>query len=159
MTGFFIEKHRARIVRRVFRQYINSYREYIEIAEKRSFELAPERKLEWQNVFRLQRLLNECRELRFEHLSQQATMDWASLRSLTSISERLDKDWRQEEEELLVVINANYKNVVKELADIQSKWNPNGLGNSTRVVDQDHIYCEALQALAERNKKLEAQLK
>jgi hypothetical protein len=158
MIGYFREKNRAGTIRRIFRKYVNSYREYLKTAEQRSFELAPERKRAWQNVFRLQHLLNDCQALRFEYLSQRAKMDWDALRSLSSISDRLEKEWKKEEEEALLEINSTYKNFVEEIADIQSKWNPNALGSSSRVVDQDQIYCDARQALAERTQKLEAQL-
>jgi hypothetical protein len=158
MLRFFTKKSRATMVQEVFRKYVESYRQYLKIAERRAIELAPDRKVAWQNVFRLQHLLKERQALRFEYLFGRDKFDEGTLGSLTSIAARLDNGWSEEEEAKLKESLSIYRGIAQEIEDIQSKWDSNALGDSSRVVDQDMKYCDARRALADRTRKIEAQL-
>jgi hypothetical protein len=158
MISYITAKYRVATVRRIFREYVESYREYLKLAERRSLELAPERILAWQAAFRLQNLLNERQGLRFEYLALGGKFEPIDLRSLSSISERLDGRWSASEEASLMDSDITYKKVCQEIVEIQSKWDPNALGDSGRAVDQDLKYCDARRSLADRTRKLEARL-
>jgi hypothetical protein len=158
MIRYFTTKSRANIVHDVFRKYVESYRQYLKIAERRAVELSPDRALAWQNVFRLQHLLKERQALRFEYLFGRDKFDRVTLRSLSSITARLDNGWSEAEEAELKENLLIYREISQEIEDIQSKWDSNALGDSSRVVDQDLKYCDARQALADRTRKLGARL-
>jgi hypothetical protein len=158
MLRYFTKKNPATVVQEVFREYVESYRQYLKIAERRAIELSPDRKLAWQNVFRLQNLLKERQALRFEYLFGRDKFDGVNLRSLSSIAARLDNGWSEADEAELKENLSAYRGISQEIEDIQSKWDSNALGDSSRVVDQDLKYCDALRALADRTRKLEARL-
>jgi hypothetical protein len=158
MLRYFTKKNPATVVQEVFREYVESYRQYLKIAERRAIELSPDRKLAWQNVFRLQNLLKERQALRFEYLFGRDKFDGVNLRSLSSIAARLDNGWSEADEAELKENLSTYRGISQEIEDIQSKWDSNALGDSSRVVDQDLKYCDALRALADRTRKLEARL-
>jgi hypothetical protein len=158
MLRYFVKKDGATIVHDVFRKYVESYRQYLKVAQRRAIELFPDRKLAWQNAFRLQHLLKEREALRFEYLFGRNKFDGVDLRSLSSIAARLDNGWSEAEEAEIKENLSVYTSVAREIEDIQSKWDADALGDSSRVVDQDLKYCDARRALAERTRKLEAQL-
>jgi hypothetical protein len=158
MLRYFSKKNGATIVHDVFRKYVESYRQYLKIAERRAIALSPDRKLAWKNVFRLQHLLKEREALRFEYLFGRDKFDGVNLRSLSSIAARLDNGWSEAEEAELEESLAIYRGISREIEDIQSTWDPNALGDSSRVVDQDLKYCDARRALADRTRKLEVRL-
>jgi len=158
MLRFFTKKSRATVVQEVFRKYVESYRQYLKIAARRAIELSPDRELAWQNVFRLQHLLKEREALRFEYLFGRDKFDGVTLSSLSNIAARLDNGWSEPEEAELKESLSIYGSISREIEDIQSKWDSNALGDSSRVVDQDMKYCDARRALADRTRKLEAQL-
>jgi hypothetical protein len=158
MLRYFTKKKPATVVQEVFREYVESYRQYLKIAERRAIELSPDRKLAWQNAFRLQNLLKERQALRFEYLFGRDKFDGVNLRSLSSIAARLDNGWSEADEAELKENLSIYRGISQEIEDIQSKWDPNALGDSSRAVDQDLKYCDALRTLADRTRKLEARL-
>jgi hypothetical protein len=158
MLRYFTKKNPPTVVQEVFREYVESYRQYLKIAERRAIELSPDRKLAWQNVFRLQSLLKERQALRFEYLFGRDKFDGVNLRSLSSIAARLDNGWSEADEADLKENLSTYRGISQEIEGIQSKWDSNALGDSSRVVDQDLKYCDALRDLADRTRKLEARL-
>jgi hypothetical protein len=150
--------NRATVVHDTYKKSVESYRQYLKIAERRAIELSPERKLAWQTVFRLQRLLNERQASRFEYLFGRGKFDGVTWKSLSSITERLDKGWSEAEEADLKENVSSYRDASREIEDLQSNWDSNVLGDSSRVVDQDLQYSAARRALAERTRKLQARL-
>jgi hypothetical protein len=148
MIYYFIPKKPR--VQRIFRNYVAAYRDYLKIAKRRASAVSPDRKLAWQNVFRLQHLLKEREFLRFNYLFAAEKFDKETLKSLSSIAERLDKGWSEVEEGWLNEKLSTYRRLSREIRDIQSKWDPNALGDSSRVLDQDSKFCDALRMLADR---------
>jgi hypothetical protein len=152
------DKKRATVVYQTFRDYLGSYREYLQIAERRAVELLPERKLAWQTVFRLQRLLNERQTLRFEYLFGRGKFDEVTWKSLSSIAERLDGGWSEVEEADLKENLSSYRDASQRIERIQANWDSNLLGDTSRVLDQDLQYSDARRALAERTRSLQARM-
>lgn len=157
-SGTIGDVKRATVVRDTYTKYVESYRKYLKAAERRAIELSPERKVAWQTVFRLQRLLNERQASRFEYLFGRGKFDDVTWKSLSSITERLDKGWSEAEEAELKENVSSYRDASLEIAEIQSNWDSNVLGGSSRIVDQDQQYSAARRALAERTRKLQARL-
>jgi hypothetical protein len=151
--------HRAAIVHDIFRRSQKSYLDFVDAAERRAIEVSPDKKVAWQTIFRLQRLLKKRQSWRFEYLFGRAQFDEMTLRSLTNIEERLDQGWRESEEADLKARIGSYGDLAREIDDIQSKWDPHAVDGATRVLDQDSKYREARLALADRAQKLATEMK
>jgi len=99
---------------------VNSYLEFLKIADRRALKLSPSHKQAWQNAFNLQRLLKRRQSSRFEYLYAHGKFDATSFKSLDSISERLDKGWTDAEEVDLTERMAAYRHDSRAIEEIQS---------------------------------------
>jgi hypothetical protein len=91
------------IVRDIYRKYLKSSRNFMQLAEQRAIEVSPDQKPHLLNCFRLQHLWAEQRSIRFQHLLKSKSCDCALFKSLDEISQRLDKDWSAEEDSVLQI--------------------------------------------------------
>jgi hypothetical protein len=153
-----VTKSRAAQIHDTFRKWVESYFDFLKIAEQRAFIVTPDYKLAWQNAFRLQRLLQEQRALRFEYWFGRGDIDQQACQSLDCIATRLDEGWTHEEEATLAKNLPLYREISSEITDIKSKWIPM-LKDAGRTLEKDTKYSEARRALAERSQKLGAQLR
>jgi hypothetical protein len=148
-------KSRATLAYDTFAKWVDSYLEFLKIAERRALKVSPAYKQAWQNAFRLQRLLQRRQTSRFKYLFAGGKLDFAILRSLDNIAERLDKGWTAVEEADLRECNAAYRNESRAIEDINSKWDPHALDDARQLLENDSKYREARLALAERSRNLE----
>ena len=147
-------KSRANIVYDTFIKWVNSYQDFLRIAERRALKVSPAYKQAWQNAFSLQRLLKRRQSLRFKYLFAGGKLDFATIKSLDSITERLDKGWTEVEETDLRQCMAAYRDDSRAIEDIQSKWDPHALDDARQLLENDSQYREARLALSERAQKL-----
>jgi hypothetical protein len=148
-------KNQATLAYDTFDKWVNSYLEFLKIAERRALKVSPAHKQAWQNAFNLQRLLKRRQSLRFKYLFAGGKLDFATFKSLDSIVERLEEGWTKAEEADLRERNATYRDDSRAIGDIQSKWDPHALDDARQLLENDSKYREARLALAERSRKLE----
>jgi hypothetical protein len=152
------KKNRATIAYETFHKSQEAYVAFLRVAEGRALQVSPGHKLAWQNAFRSQHLLKRRQTLRFEYLYANDLFDDMTLRSLSSINERLDIGWTKAEESALKEGQPSYRDISREIEDIQSKWDPHTLDGPRPLLEKDSKYLDARQALAERARKLAVQL-
>ena len=121
-------------------------------------KVVPDRKLAWQNAFRLQRLLIERQILRLQYLYEGGVFCNGLWKSLTSIEKRLDQEWSEDEEATLKEGKPIYDNVSREIQDCRLRFDPAALVDAARVLERDVKYRDARLAHVERMKKLREQL-
>lgn len=148
-------KSQAALAYDTFAKWVNSYLEFLKIAERRALKVSPAHKQAWQNAFNLQRLLKRRQSIRFKYLFAGGKLDFATFKSLDSIAERLDKGWTEVEEGDLRERNVAYSEDSRAIEDIHAKWDPHALDDARQLLENDSKYREARLALAERSRKLE----
>jgi hypothetical protein len=148
-------KSQAALAYDTFAEWVNSYLEFLKIAERRALKVSPAHKQAWQNAFNLQRLLKRRQCIRFKYLFAGGKLDFATFKSLDSIAERLDKGWTEVEEGDLRERNAAYREDSRTIEDIHSKGDPHAFDDARQLLENDSKYREARLALAERSRKLD----
>jgi hypothetical protein len=151
-------KNRAAKVHDIFLKYLKSYRTFVDLAEKRAIKVSPETKRASQVAFRLQRLLNERQTLRFEFLFTSKKLEPLEMQTLSSIETRIDAGWTEAEESDLMLNFSSYKNIAREINDLNAAMDPGALARRRAVLEKDSKYLEARLALAERARKLMNQM-
>jgi hypothetical protein len=136
-------KSQAALAYDTFAKWVNSYLEFLKIAERRALKVSPAHKQAWQNAFNLQRLLKRRQSIRFKYLFAGGKLDFATFKSLDSIAERLDKGWTEVEEGDLRERNAAYREDSRAIEDIHSKWDPHALDDARQLLENDSKYREA----------------
>ena len=144
----------AAIAYDTFTQWVNSYLEFLDSAERRALKVSPAHRHAWQNAFALQRLLEQRQASRFKYLFALGKLEIANFKSLDSIAERLDTGWTETEEADLKERMAGYRDDSRVIEDIQSKWDPHALDDARQLLENDPKYREARLALSERSRKL-----
>jgi hypothetical protein len=156
---FIRDRRQASSVQNLFRESNNSYREFLNIAERRAIEVLPDYRLVWQNAYRLQNLLLSRTHLRFEYLKGNRQLDSVTSRSIASIEERLDKAWTVAEEAKLKERLPLYREISCEIDDIKSKWDPLAISaEMISALERDSEYRKARIALSEGAQKRQAKL-
>jgi hypothetical protein len=124
-------------IREAFREYIESSRRHLTVAEQCSIKGWPDRKTELRNCFRLQELFCQREELRFEHV---ISGDWvadAVYASLSSITKRLRDDWSAADELGLTSTNSLYKSIAAEIEACQASHSPDLVDGPLRSMQED----------------------
>jgi hypothetical protein len=137
-----------------FIKWVDSYLEFLKIAERRALKVTPAHKHAWQNAFTLQRLLKRRQSFRFKYLFACGKIDMASFASLDSIAKRLDEEWTGAEEADLRDHMSAYRDDSRAIEDMHSKWNPHALDDARQLLEDDSKYREARLALSEGARKL-----
>jgi hypothetical protein len=149
---------RATTVGDIFRMYSESYRQFLEIAEQCAIKRSPNHKLMLQVTFGLQDVLNKRQALRFEYLLRGNTFVSEVWKSLSRISERLEKEWGEEEEAALKK-NKAYADVLREIEALQVKLDPAAITEPLHALERDSNYRDARLALADRVREFEKRLR
>jgi phenylpropionate dioxygenase-like ring-hydroxylating dioxygenase large terminal subunit len=152
-------KTRATVVHDVFSKYLESTREFWKTTQRRAMKGSRDWNPALQRAFRLQQVLIDRQALRFGYLLAGDALDSAGLRSLNDITVRLDQGWSEAEEARLIESNPTYEEVVREIKDIQSNWDPNILAEPLQELQRDEKYHAARRALADKVQELEDQLR
>src|ERR1700744_1900687 len=86
-------QERPTAVRLAFREYSDSQRQFMNVADTCSHRGWADRAAVLYNTWQCQRLYIRRQELRFEHLLHRGEFEGSAWTSLTRIGDRLDKDW------------------------------------------------------------------
>jgi hypothetical protein len=146
------------LVRDNFRKSLESYLEFLKIAEQRALSVSPDHKVAWQNAFSFQRLVKKRQVLRFEFLLKNDMFDSKTISSVAAIEERLDRIWDETEETVLRNSMRAYAEIAREIDAIEAIADPNALDGPRRVLEEDREYCDARRALSERARERQIQL-
>lgn len=95
--------------------------------------------------------------MRFEHLFDCDTCDIVPQNSLSGISERLEKEWSEVEEQCLMT-SSSYADVLRQIEALLIKLDPTALTEPLHALERDSHYREARLALADKVRELERQL-
>lgn len=136
-----------------FRLSLQSYLEFLSIAEQRAIEVSPDHKVSWQNAFRFQRLSKRRQLIRFEYLLSKNMFDTDTFKSIASIEQRLDRGWGETEETSLRVSMSVYREIAEEIEAIAANADPHALDAPRLLLEKDQEYRDARQGLAERAEK------
>jgi len=149
---------KSTVVRDVFRQYLESKRAFLTVAERCTIKGWPDYKAAILDSYRLQFLFNERESLRFECLIETDDFCTGSWASVSSISRRLDRHWTDREERELVRRVRHYKEVVDEIAALQKKLVAGAIHEPLEAARRDPEYGTALLAIQEELRTLDARL-
>jgi hypothetical protein len=149
---------KATIVRNTYREYLEWARSLLTLAETCSTKEWPDRKHVLLNVFRLQILYNEREALRFEYLLGSNASDIVTRKSLSGINERLLKDWSEAEEAGLKASNSTYRDVSREIDDLEGKTDSLTLDEPFQALTRNSIYRDARLAFAKKIQQLNEKL-
>lgn len=151
-------QHRAKEVRGAYREYLEWAKSLLTLAETTSVSVSPTQEVVLRNVFRLQILYNEREALRFEYFFRKCSTEVAAFRSLSDLSERLIKDWSDDDEDGIKSGNSNYASVLQGIADLEGKTDSPALDKPFQTLTEDPNYRKARLAFAERTKELNERL-
>lgn len=150
---FKTRKSWASLVQESFRKSLESYLEFLNIAEQRAVEISPDHELAWQNAFRFQRLVKRRQVLRFEYLLSNNMFDAETFKSVAGIEERVERGWGEMEETALRTIMPAYSDIAREIKAIESNADPHALDGARLLLEKDREYRIARQVLAEKAQK------
>jgi hypothetical protein len=151
-------QNRALRVIQIHREWLQAKDEMIAIAERCSMRGWPDRRLAIQNAFRLQILFNEREALRLEHLVGHEVLEIKTGTSLTSISERLTKEWNSTEEAELNRSSARYREVLLEIDRCQIQLDPDALDGPFKDVQRDRQYQAARRDIQRKQRDFDQEL-
>jgi hypothetical protein len=157
MVRNFLPELRSTSLERLFREYLESSRQFWRTARQRGMKLQ-EAHGSIKSAFRLQEFLIDRQALRFGHLVSVGAIERRGLRSLNSITERLDQGWSDADESALLESNSVYRAVSQEIKDIQSTLDTAVLTEPLRQLQRDRKYLQARQVMSERVRELDARL-
>jgi hypothetical protein len=135
--------HKADVVLRAYRRYMESNREYNKVVERCSLKGWPDRKVALRNAFKLQALLYDQQELRLDHLTNAFDPKdavWKSFTSVSAIFKRLNEDWSDAEEEALKRSSPSYTVLLTAIKECQSLMDPDALDGPFLAAQRDPEY-------------------
>jgi hypothetical protein len=106
-------------VRAAFREYSDSQREFMNVADTCSHQGWPDRGAVLYNTWQCQRLYIRRQELRFEHLLPRGEFESGVWNSLTRICDRLDKNWSDIDEKNALDDNSAYRDLTIAIAEAE----------------------------------------
>jgi hypothetical protein len=145
-------------IRAAYAEYTKSKRDFLAIAEQCSFKGWPDRKQALKKCWRLQHLLNELDALRFEYLMDANLLEVTAHRTLQSIFERLERNWSADEEEALKGASQVYRELLREVAELQAGHDPEVTDEPLRAVQSDSEYIRARRVIYEKVHEIDKRL-
>jgi hypothetical protein len=152
---------RATLVRDAFRQYLEALRGFQVVLERCSLKGWPDKKADLRTAFRIQELLYEQMAIRLNYLltdgaSEDAT--WNSCTSISKVQERLQEGWKDSDEETLSKSNGLYAAIQKEIDELRSILDSDGLTAPLKMARRDPEEIAAGHAISTRLRELDRQL-
>lgn len=112
-------------------------------------------------TWKCQQLLIHRQEMRFEHVFSRGEFDTGVWNSLSSITDRLDKNWSDMDECSALTNNSTYKDLTTELSEAEksrASMDKDLLDGPLRTVQQHAEYRSARQAIYEKVHELDKRL-
>jgi hypothetical protein len=153
---------RLTAVRLAFREYSDSQRQFMNVADTCSHRGWADRGAVLYNTWQCQRLYIRRQELRFEHLLPRGEFDSGVWNSLTRICDRLDKDWSAIEERSALDDNPAYRDLTIAIAEAEqsrASMDKDLLDGPMRTMQEHAEYRAARQAIYEKVHELDKRLR
>jgi hypothetical protein len=112
-------------------------------------------------TWKCQQLLIHRQEIRFEYVFSLGDFDTGVWNSLSSITDRLDKNWSDIDESSAISNNSAYKNLTTQLSEAEksrASMDKDLLDGPLRTVQQHAEYRSARQAIYEKVHELDKRL-
>jgi hypothetical protein len=148
-------------IRNAFREYSESQRQFMKAADTCSHRGWPDRGAVLYNTWQCQRLYIRRQELRFEHLLSRGEFESGVWNSLSSIGDRLDKNWSESDERNVLCDNLAYRNVTAEIAEAElarASLDKDLMDGPFRTMQGHAEYRAARQAIYEKVHELNKRL-
>ena len=145
-------------VRTAFREYLESQRQFMKVADTFSHRGWPDRGAVLYNTWQCQRLYIRRQELRFEHLLPRGEFVIGVWNSLSRICDRLEKNWSDIDERGALDNNPVYKDLViavTEAEETRASMHKELLDGPMRTMQQHTEYRAARQAIYEKVHELD----
>jgi hypothetical protein len=111
---------RPATVRAGLRDYLDSQRQFMKIADTCSQKGWPDRGAVLYYTWECQKLYIQRQEIRFEHLFSRGEFESGVWKSLSSITDRLDKNWSDIDERGVVLGgNSAYEKLMAEITELE----------------------------------------
>ena len=149
------------VIRSAMSEYLESQRQFIRSAETCSQRGWPDRGAVLYYTWKCQQLLIHRQEMRFEHVFSRGEFDTGVWNSLSSITDRLDKNWSDIDECSALTNNSTYKDLTTELSEAEksrASMDKDLLDGPLRTVQQHAEYRSARQAIYEKVHELDKRL-
>ena len=167
VRGFPNRRHRAdsqdrlTAVRLAFREYSDSQRQFMKVADVCSQIGWPDRGAALYCTWKCQQLYIRREELRFEHLLYRGEFEGGERNSLMRIGDRLDKDWSVIDERSALDDSPAYRDLAIEIAEAEhsrASMDKDLLDGPMRTMQQHAEYRAARQAIYEKVHELNKRL-
>jgi hypothetical protein len=148
-------------VRSAFREYLESQREFINVADTCSHRGWPDRGAVLYNTWQCQRLYIRRQELRFEHLLPRGEFEIGVWNSLSTVCDRLDKNWSDVDERGALENDSVYRDLATAIVEAEQTRVSMGkdlLDGPMRAMQQHAEYRVARQAIYEKVHELDRRL-
>jgi hypothetical protein len=104
IPSLIVTKSRGARVRAAYRKYLDATHDFMTFAQQRALAATSDLSGEVTRCFELQHRLHEQRVIRFNFLFKSKSLDCAAFKTLEALSDRLDKNWSEEEEGVILLI-------------------------------------------------------
>ena len=111
-----------------------------------------------RNRFRLQLLYDERTALRLAILLRQDSARFESLKSLSEISQRVDKNWNDADNAAACIEDQMYRDIDEQISYLRTLENPS-IGAPLAAVEKTSEYTQALRLLQKKMRAIDASLK
>jgi hypothetical protein len=148
-------------VRLAFREYSDSQRQFMNVADTCSRRGWADRGAVLYNTWQCQRLYIRREELRFEHLLPRGEFESGVWNSLTRICDRLGKDWSDIDERSALDDNSAYRDLTITIAEAEhsrESMDKDLLDGPMRTMQGSAEYRAARQAIYEKVHELNRRL-
>jgi hypothetical protein len=146
-------------VRGIFRHYIASVRELIELSNLAFVKGWPDRKHALAVVARLGNLNCDLQQARFEYVVDHQLLTREACKCLSSISDRIWKEWTTAEETALTGASEHYREIVAAMTADRAVHDRSKVDGPIDHATRDPEYRRAATGHAERCWELDARLK
>jgi exonuclease VII small subunit/putative component of membrane protein insertase Oxa1/YidC/SpoIIIJ protein YidD len=150
------EFSRLVIVRNTFREYMQSCSEFWTAFQRCTIAIkcSERQRQALQTHLRLQTLWLARQRLRFEYLLRGRTFETGFWGELDNITQRLDKEWSDNEETDLLASEPTYRDLLVEIEDLVPKMNGAELDAPIKALQQNAQYREARELMADEVQRL-----
>ena len=151
----------ATAIRLAFREYSDSQRQFMNVADTCSHRGWADRGAVLYNTWQCQRLYIRRQELRFEHLLPRGEFESGVWNSPTRICDRLDKDWSAIDEHSALDDDPAYKDLTIAIADAEHSRESMAkdlIDGPMRTMQEHAEYRAARQAIYEKVHELNRRL-
>jgi hypothetical protein len=152
---------RSATIRIAFREYLDTQRHFMKTADTCSRKGWPDRGAVLYHTWKCQELYIHRQELRFDHLLSQGEFEQGAWHSLSSVTDRLDKEWCENDERGALGGNPAYKVVTTEIPEMEhlrASMDRDLIDEPLRALQRHAEYRAARQAIYEKVHELNNRL-